>query len=225
MSDEILTIAIDGPSGAGKSTVARRVAERLGLRYLDSGALYRAVGLSVIEAGVDAGNAPAVERLLAGLNVSLASDGKRVLVNGRDVTSLLRSEEVSQAASKVSSQTAVRQFLIDVQRAAATPPGVVVEGRDMGTVVFPNANVKVFLDAEPGERARRRTAELSSRGVEAALPRIRADMEERDRRDRGRRLAPLVAAPDALRIDSTGLTIDQVVEHIVQAVSTAKSGN
>jgi len=219
---KVLTIAIDGPSGAGKSTVARHVAERLGLRYLDSGALYRAVALSAIEAGVDASDAAAMEHLLAGLRVSLATDGRRVLVNGRDVTDRLRSEEVSQAASKVSSQPSVRSFLIDVQRAAATAPGVVVEGRDMGTVVFPDANVKVFLDADPDERARRRAAEL---GVDAALPRIRADMAERDRRDRSRPIAPLVAAPDALRIDSTGLTIKQVVEHIVQAVSTAKSGN
>ncbi len=206
-------IAIDGPSAAGKSTVARLVAERLGLPYLDSGALYRTVALAALEAGVGLEVGDAVARVAAGLDIEPIDGGTRVLLAGQDVTGRLRSFEVSEAASRVSAVAGVRQVLRELQRAAVADYGAVAEGRDMGTVIFPNAALKVFLDAEPGERARRRAAERSQppSGVEA----VGRELARRDRRDRDRKVAPLEVAPDAVRIDSTTLNIEEVVASII----------
>lgn len=224
MTHPCFVVAIDGPSGAGKSTVARRVAARLGFQYLDSGALYRAVALAALEGDVDLEDANALTAMLSGLDIRLGKQGG-VLLNGRDVASLIRTEQVSQAASKVSSLEAVRLALIELQRNAASPPGSVVEGRDMGTVVFPDAAVKIFLDANVDERARRRACELQSKGHSASLDAVKADMAERDLRDRTRVVAPLRAAPDALVLDSTNLTIDEVVEAIIAEARRRGAGN
>jgi cytidylate kinase len=217
-SSDCFVVAIDGPSGAGKSTVARRVAERLQFHFLDSGALYRALALAVLEAGLDPLDSAALDALLARVRVELDDDG-RVLLDGRDVAGRIRTEEVSQAASKLSSLPAVREALIALQRTAARAPGTVAEGRDMGTVVFPDAPLKIFLDAEVAERARRRAEELQRRGENVDLEAVRAEMIQRDLRDRTREVAPLRAAPDAMIVDSTALTADEVVETIVAEAS------
>jgi cytidylate kinase len=218
-------VTIDGPSGAGKSTVARRVAGRLGYRYLDSGALYRALALAVLEANVDVTDAAALDELLGRVEISLGADGRQVLLDGDDVSARIRTEAVSQTASKVSSLPAVRAALIGLQRAAAVAPGTVCEGRDMGTVVFPDAGLKVYLDADLDERARRRWTELEARGDRATLADVKNEMIERDRRDRTRAVAPLGAAADALVVDSTALKVDEVVERVVKEALHRKSGN
>lgn len=214
MTRDCFVVAIDGPSGAGKSTVAKQVAKRLSFQYLDSGALYRAVALAALEGGVNLDDPVAVGALVRGLDVQLVAGGA-VLLDTRDVSGLIRTEAVSQAASKVSSLRAVREALIDLQRHAARAPGCVVEGRDMGTIVFPDAGLKVFLDADVEERALRRTKELQSRGEGAVLAEVLAEMRERDRRDSTRALAPLRAAADAVVLDSTKLAIEEVVARIV----------
>ena len=170
MSTGCFVITIDGPSGAGKSTTAKAVASILGYDYLDSGALYRAVGLAALRAGVDPTDDAALEKVLASVSFDVQEGGRRILLDGVDVSDALRSVEVGEAASKASACSVVRRALIELQRNAVKPPGTVVEGRDMGTVVFPNADLKVFLDADAGERARRRAAEM---GVESdvVLPR------------------------------------------------------
>jgi cytidylate kinase len=223
VSRECFVVAIDGPSGAGKSTVARRVADRLGLRYLDTGALYRAVGLAALEAGISPTDPAALAPLLERIHIALGEAG-RVLLDGRDVASLIRTQAVGEAASKVSSLREVRAALIDLQRAAACPPGAVAEGRDVGTVVFPNADLKVFLDANVDERARRRAAELQGRGHDATQASVKAEMMERDHRDSTRSVAPLRAAPDSVVLDSTGLGIDDVVTRIVKEASSRRAG-
>jgi CMP/dCMP kinase len=223
VSESCFVIAIDGPSGAGKSTVARRVAERLRYHYLDSGALYRAIALAAIDAGVGASDETGLERLLAAVRVEVDDRG-RVLLDGCDVGARIRSQEVGQVASRLSGRERVRAHLIDLQRAVARAPGMVAEGRDMGTVVFPQAALKIFLDADPVERASRRALELESRGQAAELQSVQSEMEERDRRDSSRALAPLRAATDALVIDSTSLTIEEVVAAIVKEAARRASG-
>ena len=221
LSTECFVVAIDGPSGAGKSTVARRVADALELGYLDTGALYRTVALAALESGTALDDAPALAALATQLDVEMPAGTGQVMLAGRDVTEAIRRPEISQAASRVSALPEVRAALAGLQRAAARPPGTVAEGRDMGTVIFPNADLKIFLDADPEERARRRTAELRERtGAQATGPDkledVKRDMVERDRRDRTREVAPLQAAPDAVVIDSTHLAIDEVVENVVK---------
>jgi cytidylate kinase len=216
-------VAIDGPAGSGKSTVSRRVAARLGLRYLDSGALYRAVGLAALRAGIDPQDPVSVERILAGLDLRAERGGERVFLDGVEVTAELRTPAVSAAASKVSQNRAVREKLVGIQRTAADPPGAVAEGRDMATVIFPEAQLKIFLDADPQERARRRAAEFQEGDDETGRATVLREMEERDQRDKNRPVAPLTVAPDALLIDSTGLTIDEVVERIVKEALQRRS--
>ena len=221
MSTRCFVVAIDGPAGAGKSTVARRVADALELGYLDTGALYRAVALAAIEGETALDDAAALADLAAGLDVEMPAGSRRIVLAGRDVSDVIRTPQISQAASRVSALPAVRSALVELQRSAARPPGTVAEGRDMGTVIFPQADLKVFLDADPDERARRRTEELRDRtGAErdgtGDLENVKRDMAERDRRDRTREVAPLEAAPDAVVIDSTPLAIDEVVETIVK---------
>jgi len=212
-NSECFVIAIDGPAGAGKSTTARRVADALGYAYLDSGALYRAVALAAVEAGVDLDDAAALERLVCGLDIDTGPHGDRLLLAGRDVAGRIRTPEVSQAASKVSAHAGVRTALVALQRASARPPGCVCEGRDMGTVIFPQADLKVFLHADPLERARRRAAELGVGGQERTA--VEREMAERDHRDSSREVAPLERAPDAMEIDSTHMGLEEVVDTIV----------
>ena len=204
------TIAIDGPAGAGKSTVARRLATELGYEYVDSGALYRVVGLAARECGLDGTDAEAAAAMVASLEIEITegADGQRVLLDGRDVTLAIRAPEAGEWASRLAAVPAVRAALIARQRAYAAHGGIVMEGRDIGTVVFPNAEHKFFVTASVEERAKRRQAEHPEEALEA----IRDAIVARDRRDEGRAVAPLRAAPDAEVLDTSGLSLAEVVE-------------
>ena len=212
---EHLVIAIDGPAGSGKSTVARQVAERLGYTLLDTGALYRAIGFKAREMGVV--EAAQLGELAQDVRIEFKQvDGdSRVLLDGRDVSEAIRTPEISAAASDVSKVPAVRQALLGLQRGFAERGPLVAEGRDMGTVVFPSAQVKVFLDAKPAVRARRRTDQLRKAGHQVRYDEVLAAEEARDAQDTQRAVAPLRAAADAFRIDTDKLTIDEVVERII----------
>lgn len=213
---EPLIIAIDGPAGAGKSTVAQQLAHTLGLPYVDSGATYRAAALRVLQKAVP----PELEDRVVELVTSTAleglarSDSFRVLLDGKDVTAEIRSAEVAQLASVISRFPGVRQALIAVQRKLGRGPGVVMEGRDIGTVVFPNATLKIYLTASPLERARRRMADEQHPGI--SLAKVAQEIERRDQRDSERKFSPLVPASDAHLIDSTHLNAADVVERILQ---------
>jgi len=213
-------VAIDGRSASGKSTVARAVAARLGFRHVDTGAMYRAVALAALRRGVPLDDASALAALAASLAIDLRADpaAPGVLVDGEDVTEAIRAPEVSEAASVVSAVPAVRAALLARQRQLGADGGVVVEGRDIGTVVFPDAEVKVFLDASLEERARRRHDELAARGVHVALDEVRRQQAERDRRDETRAVSPLRPAADAVVIDTTGRVPQDVVEQVLRLV-------
>lgn len=220
---EIPVLTIDGPSGAGKGAVSARVAERLGWHLLDSGAVYRAVALAALDRGVEADDDPALVALCESLDLQFRSgpDGIAVLLDGCPVGDRLRSEAVSVMASRVASRPAVRRALLGLQRQFQRAPGLVADGRDMGTVVFPDAPVKVFLDASVEERARRRHKQLKDKGESVKFSRLFRDLVERDRRDRERAVSPTVPAPDAAVIDSTELTLEQVAERILGLVADA----
>jgi cytidylate kinase len=213
-------ITIDGPAGAGKSTAARELARRLGYRLLDTGAMYRALAWAVREAGIPAEDGPALRALLEQTTVELLED--RVLVNGKDVTDEIRTPEVGELTSLLTMLRPVRDKLTPVQRALAARGGVVLEGRDTGSVVCPDAEVKFYLDADLDARARRRQEELAERGVRLDLSAVRAEVARRDRQDRGRAIAPLVCPADAVVVDTTGLGEDVVVERLVEAVERAR---
>jgi len=215
-----LIVAIDGPSGAGKSTVARRLARELGYLYMDTGAMYRAVALNVLESEIDPSDAKELRKILEDIRVKLIEkdSGLRLLLNGRDVTEEIRTPEMSQMASKISELQAVRERMVGIQRDMASQGGLVAEGRDIGTVVFPRAEVKIYLDASEPERARRRSQELLARGKQVTLEETLREMNERDRRDQERTLSPLRKAEDAMVIDSTSLGVDAVVERIVNEI-------
>jgi cytidylate kinase len=206
-------IAIDGPSGVGKSTTARRAAERLGWQYLDTGAMYRAVALAAHRAGLDLGDREGLERLLAGLDLAQA-DG-RIYLSGEDVSEAIRTQEVTRRVTPVSADARVREVLVDQQRRIGASGGWVVDGRDIGTVVFPAACCKVFLTATPEARARRRFLELQAKGQPAVFEEILLDQQRRDEADRTRAVAPLRPAADAVELDSSDLSLDQVVDWIV----------
>jgi cytidylate kinase len=215
-------VTIDGPAGAGKSTVARQLATKLGYLYLDTGALYRAVAWTVRTAGVEPENEQAVAALLPATQVAMDQqpDGVRVTVNGRNITAEIRTPEISALASKISALPAVREWLLPVQRQVAEAGGVVAEGRDLGTRVFPGAEAKFFLDADVGTRATRRQKDLTAAGAASALAQTKQEIESRDERDRSRALAPLVPAADAERIDSSSLTVEQVLERMLATIAT-----
>jgi cytidylate kinase len=215
-----LVVAIDGPAGAGKSTTARLLAGRLGYALLDTGAIYRSVALLARDAGVPWDDGPALARLAEALDIRFElRDGKnRVHVAGRDLTDAIRTPEIADGASRVSALPEVRAALLGLQRRLAAGGGVVVEGRDIGTVVFPDAGAKFFLTASTGERARRRAAEAVPSGRPADPGSTLREIEERDRRDATRAAAPLRKAEDALEVDSTGLTPDEVVRRMEDVV-------
>lgn len=217
-------ITIDGPAGAGKSTVAQKLAEQLGLFYLDSGATYRAVALKVLKAGVSLDDEPAVANLAEEADIRITTDGGQpcVLLDGEDVTARIRTAEVTLAAARVSRLAEVRRKLIALQRGLASRPGVVMEGRDIGTVVFPRAPLKIFLKADPEERARRRLEQDVKEGRVSTLEQTACEIGRRDQLDAERKISPLVAAADACEIDSTHLTAEQVVDRILELVRERK---
>jgi len=214
-------LTIDGPSGSGKGTVARRVAEQLGWHLLDSGALYRVTALAATRDGVDPGDIDGVSAIAAGLDVEFAATedgGERVILRGEDVTGAIRSESCGNLASQIAQHQKVRNALVHLQKSFRAAPGLVADGRDMGTVIFPDARVKVFLTASADERARRRHKQLKEKGISANLARLSLDIIERDRRDETRAVAPLKPASDAIEIDTTGMPIDEVVARVVELV-------
>ena len=211
-------IAIDGPAGAGKSTVARKVAEALGYLYIDTGAMYRALTLAVLRAGVPVDDPAAVAAVVAGVRVRLEPSpaGNRVFLDGEDVTAAIRTPEVSAAVSQVAAIPEVRRRLVTLQRQLAGGGGVVMDGRDIGTVVLPHADLKVFLTADLEERARRRYLELKAVGHGLDLEEIRKNLEERDRLDSGRAVSPLRIADDAVIIDTTDRPVERVVAEVLR---------
>jgi len=211
-----VVVAIDGPAGAGKSTIARRLADRLGFTYIDTGAMYRAVALWALRQKVDFTDMHRLEQLAIASQIELAPG--RIRLNGEDVSEAIRTPEVSDGASKVAVIPGVRRAMVAKQREIGERSSVVMEGRDIGTVVFPNAQVKVFLDANPSERVRRRMADLRAQGREVTTEELSAQIKERDKRDSTRADAPLAQAPDAVYLDSTPLTIDEVEEAILKIV-------
>jgi CMP/dCMP kinase len=217
-----LVVAIDGPAGAGKSTTARLLAERLGYDLLDTGAIYRVMALLARRAGVAWDDGPGVARLADALDLRFKLDGQvnRVLVAGEDVSKDIRAPEMSDGASRVSALPEVRAALLDLQRKLGASGGVVVEGRDIGTVVFPDAGAKFFLTASTDERARRRVAELQAAGRPADFETTRAEMRARDERDSTRAVAPLKQADDAVAIDSSGMSVDEVVSKMASIVTS-----
>jgi cytidylate kinase len=222
MQDSVPVLTIDGPSGSGKGTISRLVAARLGWHYLDSGALYRAVGVAAGWAGIDLDDGGALVRCAFDTGVAFreAGDGElRVLVNGHDATDELRTETAGAAASAIAAIPAVRSALKDRQRAFRQPPGLVADGRDMGTVIFPDAPFKVFLTASAEERAERRYKQLKEKGVSVTMDGLLREILARDARDASRSVAPLRPAEGAVHIDTTGLGIDEVVGRVLALVA------
>jgi cytidylate kinase len=212
-----ITIAIDGPAGAGKSTLARRLAGRLGFLYIDTGAMYRAVALWARRLGVAWDDAARLEQLARESRIELGPDG-RVSLNGEDVSEAIRDPEISEGASRVSAIPGVRRALVEKQQQMGRQASVVMEGRDIGTVVFPEAEVKIYLDATPEERARRRMKDLAARGVAADFAQVLEEMKRRDQRDSTRADSPLRQAPDAIYVDSTGMSEDEVEQALLKIV-------
>ncbi len=223
MAERLRIVTIDGPSGVGKSTISRRVAQEIGFTYLDTGAMYRAVALKCIINGVDIHNEDEVKRILSDLDIRFLpprseQDDVRVVLDGEDVSRRIRTEEIGMAASAVSALGPVRERMTAMQRRIGADGGIVAEGRDMGTVVFPGAAWKFYLDATPEERARRRVGQLRRRGVEVNVEEILARIRKRDRDDSERSLAPLRPAPDAVHIDSTDMSVEEVAARVLEMV-------
>jgi cytidylate kinase len=217
-----LTIAIDGPSGAGKSTVAKALAKRLGYIYIDTGAMYRSVALSVKEKSISPEDESAVSQVASSLRLTLILEGEQIRVfrDRQDVTEAIRTPEISRLASHISKQKSVREALVRIQREMGKEGGVVLEGRDIGTVVFPDAEVKFYLDAEGDERARRRYEEMVDKGVKVDLKETQEELVQRDHHDMHRIHSPLKKAKDAIYIDSTHRSVEEIVEEMVRVAKS-----
>ncbi|MGR5235757.1 (d)CMP kinase [Vibrio alfacsensis] len=222
MSSQTPVVTVDGPSGAGKGTLCMLLAKKLGFQLLDSGAIYRVLALAAIHHGVDTESEDALVPLATHLDVQFVAEGDlvKVILEGEDVSGELRKEETGMAASKVAALPRVREALLRRQRAFEAAPGLVADGRDMGTVVFQNAQAKIFLDASAEERANRRLKQLQDKGLDVKFADLLSEIQERDDRDRNRPVAPLRPAEDALVLDSTSMTIDEVVEKALQYIES-----
>ena len=214
----MIRIAIDGPSGAGKSSVAKLIARKLGIIYVDTGALYRTVGLYVRDKGIARTDADGILSCLPEISIEMRYEagGQRVFLNGKDPGDRIREPEISMYASAVSALPAVRQFLLSTQRNVAEKNSVIMDGRDIGTVILPGADVKVFLTASDEARARRRTLELQEKGMPADYESVLREMRERDGNDRNRAVAPAVAAPDAVLLDNSDMDVDETADEIIR---------
>ncbi len=222
MENEMIKIAIDGPSGSGKSTLAKALAKKLGFVYVDTGALYRTVGLYVTEKGISVSDAEGVSDVLCEISVDLEYDAEgaqHVLLNGTDVGDRIRTSEIAAAASAVSAIPAVRDFLLDTQRNMAKAHNVIMDGRDIGTVIFPDAEVKIFLVASDRVRAERRCAELIEKGESKTVEQVLADMKERDKNDSGRKTAPLTPAKDAVFLDTSANTLAETADAALKIIA------
>lgn len=221
MTQTYHSVAIDGPAGAGKSTVARAAAKALGFVYVDTGAIYRTVGYHMDFLGIGPRDTDGVSRLIGDANIQIeydAAGGQHMILNGSDVTEELRTPEMSKIASAISGQKVVRDYLLEMQRDVARNHSVVMDGRDIGTVVLPHADVKIFLTASPEIRARRRFEELSAKGEKTTYEQVLEDQRKRDEQDAGRKIAPLKQAKDAILLDTSGFTPEQSVEAVVRLV-------
>lgn len=217
----MISIALDGPSGAGKSTVAKKCAERFGFKYVDTGAIYRTIGLAAFNRGIDTKNSAAVVSMLPELDIDLSyneSGEQRMLLNGSDVSEEIRSPEISMCASNVSAIAAVRDYLTDMQRNMAKKYDVIMDGRDIGTVILPNADVKVFLTASADSRAARRYKELIKKGSEISFNEVLSDMKLRDEQDTKRAAAPLKTAEDAVYLDTSDMSFDESVDAVAKLI-------
>ncbi len=224
--EEHFSVAIDGPSGAGKSTIARAAAKRFGFLYVDTGAIYRTVGLAVDRCGFESGDEASVKALLPKLDIALGYDGEGVQterLNGEDVTGLIRTPEIARRASEVSAMPSVREYLLNMQRSLAKSMDVIMDGRDIGTVVLPDADLKVFLTAKCEKRAERRLAELRAAGCDLTYDEVLRDIEARDERDTQRSAAPLCRAGDAVELDTSDLTLQESIDAVC-ALMTEKLG-
>lgn len=216
----MIAVAIDGPAGAGKSTLSRRVAAAVGFRYVDTGAIYRTVAVKILRSGLDVDAPQKIEAMLASTVVDIEYDDEKqiMLLDGEDVTGLIRAEDVSMMASKSSALPCVRAFLLEMQREMAKKFNVVMDGRDIGTVVLPDANIKIFLTASPESRAQRRYEELVQKGVQVKYEDVYQDMLKRDHNDSSRAIAPLKPAEDAIILDTSGNTFEQSLELLITTV-------
>ena len=217
----MIQIAIDGPSGAGKSTVAKALAQKLGIVYVDTGALYRTIGYAAFSRGISTKDAEAMQALLPDINIDVKyEDGIQcVYLNGENLGDRIRRPEISMAASDVSAIPAVRAFLLDTQREIARRNSVVMDGRDIGTVILPDADVKIFMVASAEARAVRRTKELEEKGMTASYEDVLREMKERDAQDSGRAIAPAIPAPDAIHLDNSGMSVEESVQAVIDLIA------